>query len=65
MLEKYMILAQYSKVFDKDGNILACGRLETKKLIEYMTLKFPNVDFGNYETGMMNVEKIKEYIEKL
>ena len=58
----------YQEVFDKDGNIKACGREKCKKLIDacnvfYQTKYNKELDFGNSNTGFMNVENIKKLIE--
>jgi hypothetical protein len=51
---------KYEKVFDENGNIKACGRDACKDLIRECTNKWPDIDFGNADTGMMNVENIKK-----
>ena len=58
----YQIRKQaFDEVFEPDGNIRSCGREACKKLITIMQEQFPGVDFGNLETGCMNVENIKRY----
>ena len=52
----------YKIVFDENGEVRACGRENCKKLIKACMELYPDVDFGNPETGMMNIEKIKEYL---
>jgi hypothetical protein len=47
-------------VFDEDGNIKVCGREACKALIRECEDRCPDIDFGDSETGMMNVENIKK-----
>ena len=54
------MVEKYKKVFDEDGDIKACGREACKALIRECEDKWPDIDFGNSETGMMNVENIKK-----
>ena len=59
------ILKLYNVVFTEDGQIKACGRENCKKLIvacEQDNINNPHIDFGNSDTGFMNVENIKNYI---
>ena len=58
------ILNQYNKVFI-DEKVIACGRNECIKLIELLNLKYSDVDFGNSQTGFLNIDNIKKYIEKI
>lgn len=51
-------------IFDKDWNVLSCGRENCKELIMLLEEAYPDVDFGNAETGFMNIENIKLYLEK-
>ena len=52
---------QYEKVFDKEGNIKPCGRVECMKLITLCyALDKSGTDYGNVDTGNMNVENIKK-----
>ncbi len=55
----------YQEVFNEDGTIKLCGREKCSELIEALSGKYPEEDFGNKKTGMINVEKIKEYIQHL
>ena len=56
------LIAQYNIVFDEEGNVKACGRDACKELIrlceEYTGIKDK---YGNFETGVMNIEEIKEF----
>lgn len=51
---------KYNKVFDADGDVKACGREITKELIAACMKLEPRTDFGNIQTGVMNVENIKQ-----
>lgn len=53
-------IEQYDRVFDKLGKIKCCTREQTKKLIEICQLINPDVDYGNPDTGYMNVVNIKD-----
>lgn len=52
----------YNKVFDSDGSVRLCGRETCKKLIEACSNAYPNVNFGDLESGCMNIDNIKKYI---
>lgn len=54
------MMEKYNKVFDENGDIKACGRDACKQLILACMEKWPDIDFGNPETGIMNVENIKK-----
>lgn len=54
----------YKAVFAEDGSIKACGREACKKLISACLDMKPDGDFGNLDTGVMNVENIKEFCQK-
>lgn len=61
-----MLKEKYNKVFDKNGEIKVCGRDACKNLIQECERKFgENIDFGNADTGMMNVEIIQKYIQEM
>lgn len=62
MAIKAITRKSYKDVFDENGNIKLCGREACKKLIRLMQCRFPDVDFGNAETGFMNTDNIKKYI---
>ena len=55
----------YKEVFDANGNIKPCGRMKCKELIMLASQIDKNTDFGNSETGFMNVENIKKLKEQL
>ena len=54
------MIEKYSKVFNGNGDIKACGREACKELIIACMDKYPGVNFGDPDTGMMNVENIKK-----
>ena len=55
---------KYKKVFDKDGNIKACGRNTCIDLIKGLEEEYPGVDFGNNKTGFLNVDAVQKYFKK-
>lgn len=58
--------SQYQIVFDEDGNVKTCGRKNCSKLIELCEMATNGqMDFGNKETGIMNVELIKLTVQSL
>ncbi|MBO5397808.1 MAG: hypothetical protein J6A36_02605 [Clostridia bacterium] len=48
------------QVFTPDGEVRACGRAKCKELIVVAQAAHPNIDFGDPDTGKMNVDKFKE-----
>ena len=56
---KQRFLGLYDLVFDKDGNIKACGREICKELIVLANQIEKNVKHGDETTGMMEVDAIK------
>ena len=59
------ILEQYKKVFDENGNVKNCTRIECMKLISMLEDKFPEEDFGDDKTGFMDTECIIKLIKQL
>lgn len=55
----------YNTVFDNNGKVQLCGRETCKKLIRTMQEVFPQVDFGEEETGCMKIENIQNYFNAL
>lgn len=49
----------YNEVFDKDGNIKACGRDTCKKLIDTANKIDNKTEYGNSKTGFMNTDNLK------
>lgn len=57
------LIEAYNRVFDENGEIKLCGRYACMGLItslENIQKRVEGLDFGNKETGMMNVENIKK-----
>ncbi|MBR1454839.1 MAG: hypothetical protein IJ593_09410 [Lachnospiraceae bacterium] len=48
----------YREVFTDDNTVKACGREKCKQLIAECNRIKPGTDFGNIETGYMNVVNI-------
>ena len=48
----------FNNVFDSDFHIMACGRSKTSELINVCESLNPNKDFGDSNTGIMNVANI-------
>jgi hypothetical protein len=59
------VLDLYNTVFDDHGNVKACGRDACKKLISACQKENPMIDFGNLETGMMNISNIQRLIKTI
>lgn len=62
-MEKLKVLL--NAVFDEDGAIRPCGRETCKKLISVASEKYPNVDFGSADTGIMNIEAMDKLRKEL
>lgn len=54
---KSKFLLIYKTVFDTDGNVKLCGRQRCKNLIHYAN-SIKQGDYGNEDTGFMNVPNI-------
>ena len=59
----------YDKVFDSNGNVKNCGREVCRRLIAECNKSCKSDSplhgsFGDEETGIMNIEAIKAFIEK-
>lgn len=52
----------YNNVFDEAGKVKACGRTACSELINACSSLDNSIDFGNSETGIMNVDNIKDFI---
>lgn len=59
------LINAYEKVFDEHGRIRPCGRDACISLIEECKKVQPKVYFGNVKTGKMDIEAIKEFVEKI
>ncbi len=55
----------YYEVFDTNDKITACGRDKCKSLILACQKLNPQIDFGNADTGMMNVDNIVNFKKNL
>lgn len=55
----------YDEIFTDNGDIKSCGREKCKELIALLETTYPNIDFGNKNTGFMNVKNIKEIINTI
>lgn len=53
-------VTKFNAVFNKDGTIKVCGRQACKELIIACMEYAPDIDFGNPNTGMMNVDNIRQ-----
>ena len=56
------ILELYNEVFDKNGSVKLCGREKCIDLIRALSNKYPEENFGDTESGFMNVNVIKKYM---
>ena len=54
----------YEAVFDENGNVKACGRAVCLRLM-YVMKKFSTANLGNFDTGVMNVEKVKSEYNRI
>lgn len=55
---------KYNQVFDKNGNISPCGRSVTRELILICEELDSSGNFGNDETGFMEIENIQNLYDK-
>ena len=62
---KDKFFSAYAEVFDEKGNPKACGRRKCSELIELCYQIDDKSDFGNVQTGIMNVSNILSLKEKL
>ena len=58
-------LKQYNEVFDAGGAVKLCGRDTCKKLMLNASKIKPGIDYGNMDSGFMNIEAIKELYNSL
>lgn len=63
MNEKFLMV--YDVVFDEQGYVKACGRHACMQLIRLANEIEPDVDHGNQETGMMNVQSMRDLHNKI
>lgn len=62
---KQLFLEIYAKVFDENGNIKNCGRTVCIQLISLAKQVGTDEDYGNADTGFINVEPMKALYEKI
>lgn len=63
MLDNFKTL--YNEVFDKNNEVKACGREKCKNLIKLASTIKPNIDFGNENTGFMNIDNMIQLRKEL
>ena len=49
----------YQAVFDENGNVKACGSVACMKLMISLMRFRPKADLGNLDTGVMNINVVK------
>ena len=65
MKELEKLKDDYQAVFDENGNVKACGRTLCMNLM-YTLKKFrPDAELGNFATGVMNVEVVKNVYQDI
>jgi hypothetical protein len=55
----------YDIVFDENGDVTLCGREACQLLILACEELRPGVDYGNAQTGFMNIENIQKLKREL
>ena len=60
MAEK-RVREQLDRVFTSTGEVKACGRDECRKAIQAASEFYPGVNFGNIETGVMDLKAFQDY----
>lgn len=55
------IREQLDRVFTSTGEVKACGLAECRKVIQAASEFYPGVNFGNLETGVMNLQAFRDY----
>lgn len=63
-MQVFEIKRLYNAVFDSNGDVRACGRDACKRLIEAINSK-SDLNVGNAETGVMNVDVLKSEYNRL
>lgn len=54
-----------TEVFNSNGEIRPCGREKCQELIFLASQIYPEINFGNPDTGIMNTDAMKELRSKL
>ena len=62
---KQLFLEIYAKVFNEDGSIKNWGRTVCIQLISLAKQVGTDEDYGNADTGFINVEPMKALYEKI
>lgn len=55
----------YAKVFTEENTVRTCGRDECKKLIKLAVEMDNSNDFGNINTGCMNINNVVKLHERI
>jgi hypothetical protein len=55
----------YQDVFDEDGNVRACGRALCLRLMLFLKRFRPKANLGNFDTGVMNVDVVKNMYKSI
>lgn len=63
MLDNFKTL--YNEVFDKNNEVKVCGREKCKNLIKLASTIKPNIDFGDENTGFMNIDNMIQLRKEL
>lgn len=64
-MDKPSIEALVSAVFNPDYTVKNCGRDTCRTLILELQKLDPTLNFGNESTGVLNVEVIRSFLQKL
>ena len=62
MKEKLKTLIR--EVFNSNGEIRPCGREKCKELVSLASQIYPGINFGDPNTGIMNMDTMKELLAK-
>lgn len=65
MSDNFDFFNQFDRVFNKDFSIKSCGRDETRLLIKICNQIESSTDFGNVDTGFMNIDNILKLYQSL
>lgn len=52
----------YFEIFDEKGRVKAVGREKCKELMKILYYIYGDIDFGDLESGFMNIENIRKYV---
>lgn len=62
---KQLFLEIYAKVFNEDGSIKNCGRTVCIQLISLANQLGTDTDYGNADTGFINIETMQKLYEQI